>query len=174
MQHLIGLALHQLLQFGLAVTAAVLHHLLLLLFQQDPVDQRAHLVDAAIQIHRGQHRLHRVRQNGRTAAAAAALLALAQHQKVAQMQALGHLMQALLAHQRGADAGQLALRQVGVLAVQIVRRHEAQHRVAQKLQPLVAGDAHAPVLVGVGAVVQGAAQQLTVGERIAQPFLQLI
>ena len=173
-QHLVGLALHQFLQLGLAVTAAALHHLLLLLIQQDAMDQRAGLVDAAVQIHRGQHRLHRVRQNGRTAAAAAALLALAQQQEVPQAQTLGHLVQALLAHQGGADTGQLALRQVGMLAVQKVRRHEAQHRVAQELQPLVAGDAHAAVLVGVGAVVQCAPQQLRIVEAIAQPLLQLM
>ena len=81
-------------------------------------------------------------------------------------------MQALLAHQRGADTGQVALGQVGVLFVQVLRGDEAQHRIAQEFQPLVAADMLAPVLVGVGAVVQRALQQRRVTEGIAQLFFQ--
>ena len=174
MQLLIGLALHQLLQLGLAVAAAALHHLLLLLVQQYAVDQLTGLVDAPVQIHRRQHGLHRVGQDRGPAAAAAALLPLAQQQEIPQLQALGHLVQTLLTHQRGADAGQLALRQIRMLAVQMLRRYEAQHRVAQKLQPLVAADAHGAVLVGVGAVIQRPPQQRRIVEPIAQPFFQLM
>ena len=148
-QHLIGLALHQLLQLCFAVPAAALHYLLLPLVQQDTMDQGAGLFDAAVQIYGSQHRLHGVRQDGRTAAAAAALLSLAQQQIVSQVQSLGHLVQAFLAHQRGTDTGQLSLRQIRVLAVKEIRRHKAQHSVPQKLQPLVAADAHSAVLVGV-------------------------
>ena len=83
-------------------------------------------------------------------------------------------MQTFLAHQRGADTGQLTFRQVRMLAVQKVRRHEAQHRIPQKLQPLVAADAHGAVLVGVGAVVQRSAQQLLILELIAQSLFQLM
>ena len=86
-------------------------------------------------------------------AAAAALLPLAQHQEITQMQALRHLMQTVLAYQRGADAGQLALRQVGMLAIEIIRRNKTQHRIAQEFQPLVAADALRAVLIGVGAVI---------------------
>ena len=73
-------------------------------------------------------------------AAAAGLLALAQPQLTAQAQALGHLIQALLAHQRRPHPGQVSLRQVRVLVIQIVRRYQTQHGVPQKLQPLVAAD----------------------------------
>ena len=91
---------------------------------------------------------------------------------VAQGQRLGYLVQALLADQRRTDAGQVALRQVGVLFIQMLGGDEAQHRVAQKFQPLVAGDVRAAMLVGIGAVVQGRLQQRRVAERIAQLLFQ--
>lgn len=79
-------------------------------------------------------------------------------------------MQALLTHQGGADAGQVALRQLRVLFEQVLGGHKAQHGVAQKLQTLVAAYPLAAVLVGVGAVVQGGTEQLRVTEGVAQLF----
>ena len=131
------------------------------------MDQAAGRLHAAVKIDRRKDGFHGVCQNGRTPAAAAGLLALAKLQIIAQMQALGHLVQALLAHQRCSDAGQIALRQVGILGKQIVRRHQAQHGVAQKLQPFIAADTAEAMLVGIGAVIQRGAQQLPVMKCIA-------
>ena len=83
-------------------------------------------------------------------------------------------MEALLAHQGRPGAGQLALRRVRVLAEQILARDQAQHGVSQELQALVALDPGAPVLVGIGDVDHGGAQQLHVPERVAQPLFQFI
>ena len=57
----------------------------------------------------------------------------------------------------GAQLGQLALGQVGVGAVQRVGDDQAEHGVAEELQPLVGRQA--AVLVGVRAVGQGALEQ---------------
>lgn len=102
---------------------------------------------------------------------AAELLAVAELNILAQPQPLRHLVQALLAHERRADARQVALGQIRVAVEQIVRRHHAEHGVAQKLQPLVAAEA-AAVLVGVGAVVERALEQFLVFKRVIQPFFQ--
>ena len=73
-------------------------------------------------------------------------------------------------HQCRPGAGQIAFRQVRVSAVQIVRRHHAQHRVTQKFQPLIALGTLGLVLVGVRAVGQGVLQQCPIRKAIAQLF----
>ena len=168
-QHLAALPLHQLLQGGLIVPAGAL---LLLLVQDEALDQLAGRADAPVQVHGGQYRLHRVGGDGGTGAASAGLLALPQLQIGAQLQHLGHLRQALLAHQGGPGAGQIPLRQVGVGAVQVVGHHHAQHRIPQKLQPLVALHPFGPVLIGIGAVGEGVFQQGPVGKPITQLLFQ--
>ena len=103
-------------------------------------------------------------------AAAAGLLPLAQLQILSQPQGLGHLHQALLAHQGGAGAGQLPLRQVRVVPVQVVCHHHPQNGVAQKFQPFVALQL-SPALVGAGAVGQRVFQQFRALKGVAQLFL---
>ena len=171
-EKLVALALHQLLQLGLVVPAALLHLLLPLLVQQDAVDQVAGGIHAAIQIDGGEHGLRGVGQNGGAMAASALFLSPAQLQAAAQIQRLRHLVEALLADEGGTAAGQVALRQIGVLCVQVFSGDEAQHGVAQKPQPLVAADAGGAVLVGIGAVVEGGAEQGRIAEGIAQLFFQ--
>ena len=153
MQRLVAAPLHQLLQLRLVVPAALLHIRLPLLIQQDPVNERTGRLQPAVQIHGGKNGLRGVRQNGRPLPASAGLLALAPLQIGSQVETLGHLVQTLLADQCGPDAGQVPLRQIRVLAEQIVRRHQTQHGVPQKLQPLIAMNAQAAVLIGVGAVI---------------------
>ena len=136
------------------------------------MDQLPGLADAPVQIDRSQHGLHRVRLDGGTVAAAAALLPLAQFQVAAQVQGLGHLHQAALAHQGRPDAGQVPLGQVRPGAVEVVCHHETQNRVPQKLQPLVAGHPLLPVLVGIGAVGQGVFQQRGIAEGVADLLFQ--
>ena len=122
-QHLTALPLDQLLEGGLEVPAV--GDLLPLLVQDQVVDQLAGLADAAVQIHGGQHGLHRVRLDGGTLTAAAALLAPAQLQIAAQIQGLGHLHQTSLADQGRPDAGQIPLGQIGPVAVQVVGHHQS-------------------------------------------------
>ena len=102
----------------------------------------------------------------------AGLLALAQLQVLAQAQEFRHLIQALLTDQGRPDPGQIPLRQLAVGLEEELRRHKAQHAVSQELQPLVAADLGAPVLVGIGAVVKGLAEQRPVPEGVAQLLLQ--
>ena len=165
-QLLTGLPLDVLLQKGLVVPAAFLHHLFPLHVQQNAVDQLRRGGNAAVQIHGGEHSLGCIRQNGGPMAAAAGLLALAQLQIAAQIQLLGHLVKALLAHQRCPDPGQIPLRQVRVPGEEILRRHKAQHAVAQKLQPFVAAKPLGAMLIRVGAVIQRLPQQFLVPEGI--------
>ena len=82
-------------------------------------------------------------------------------------------MQTVLAHQGSPGAGELPLRHVRVGAEQVFRHDQPQHGVAQELQPLIAGDALRPVLVGVGAVGQGVLQQFRIMEAVSQPRLQI-
>ena len=81
------------------------------------------------------------------------------------MDLLRELEQGTLADQTGADAGQVALRPVGVGVEQVVCRDDLQHAVAQKLQPLVVLHRSA-ALVGVAGVGERRFQQLRVFERI--------
>ena len=53
-----------------------------------------------------------------------------------------------------------------MLAEKELRRHKAQDGIAQELQPLVAENAAAPVLVDIGTVAQGLVQQLPVPEAV--------
>ena len=80
-------------------------------------------------------------------------------------QPAGHLGQRAHVDHRGAQLGQLPLGQVGWRAEQRVGDDQAEHRVAEELQPLVGGQA--AVLVGVRAVGQGALKQL--GHRRGTP-----
>ena len=121
---------------------------------------------AAVQIQRRDDGLKRIGNDAGAGAAAAALLAAAKAQVLAEVDLLRELKQRPLADEAGPDAGQIALRPVGVGVEQIVCRHDLQHAVAQKLQPLVVLHRGA-ALVGVAGVGQGRFQQLRVLELIA-------
>jgi len=56
----------------------------------------------------------------------------------------------------------------------ILRRDEAEHAVAQKLQPLVAHALRAAVLVGIGAVAQSLGEQGSAAEAVAQLTFQFL
>ena len=170
----VRLTLHQLLQHGLIIAAALLHDLLALTVEQHAVDQAACGGKPAVEIDRGDDRLGRVREDGRTGASAAGLLTVAQLEVAAQLQLLRDLMQALLANERRADARQLALGRVGMPRKKILRRDEAEHAVAQKLQPLVAHALRAAVLVGIGAVAQSLGEQGSAAEAVAQLTFQFL
>ena len=88
-------------------------------------------------------------------------------QHLGQRELQGDPVQALFAHQVRAHAGEIAF--VGALEalVQQVGNGQAQHRVAEKLEPLVVVRAEA-------AVRQGAAQQARIGEAVADAPLQCV
>ena len=77
------------------------------------------------------------------------------------------LVQAVLPHQLRAHAREIALGLPGQRLEQHVGHGQAQHGVAQKLQPLV-------VVAGETAVGQRPLEQADVGEHVVQPGLQFI
>ena len=126
----------------------------------------------AVKIHGGDDRLHRVGENGRPLSAAAALLPVAETDIVAQMQRERHTVQRLLADELGAQAAHFPLRHVGIERIEPRRRDHAEHGIAQKLEPLVAGIAPRAVFIGIGAVHERILQQRPVTEHVAQAGLQ--
>ena len=77
-------------------------------------DELARHLHAAVQIQGGNNGLEGVRHHTGTGAAAAALLAAAKAQILTKVDLLRKLEQCTLADKAGADAGQVALRAVGV------------------------------------------------------------
>jgi hypothetical protein len=69
-------------------------------------------------------------------------------------------VQGFLAHQVGPHAREIALGQLAQALIQQVRDDQAQHRVAQKLQPLI-------VLRAVAAVGERQLQEARVGKLVA-------
>ena len=98
--------------------------------------------------------------------------ALAEQQVIAQAEPGGEPGQALGVDHRGPQPSQLTLvrRLVGV--VQVLRRDQLQHRVAQVLQPLVVGQSGLGVLVVVGAMGQRLPKQRRVVEADAERPLE--
>ena len=74
-------------------------------------------------------------------------------------------MQAVLAHQMGADAGQIALVGAGEAFVQQAGHGQAQHGIAEELEPLVVVGAEA-------AVRQRAGQQFGLAEAVTEALLE--
>ena len=91
---------------------------------------------------------------------------------VAQMQRERHTVQRLLTDELGPQAAHLPLRHVGIELIESRRRDHAEHGIAQKLEPLVAGVAPRAILIGIGAVHERMLQQPPVAERVAQTGLQ--
>ena len=109
-------------------------------------------------------RLDRVGQDRRPRRAAAARLALGQLQRVGQAEHERDPVQAVLAHEVGAHAREVALVGAGEAVEQQPRDGQVQHRVAQELEALVVVGAEA-------AVREGALEQRALGELVAEPLL---
>ena len=88
---------------------------------------------------------------------------LAEEDEVAQVNAPSRCGQGLLRDGCRAHARQVGLCDVGVLLVKLLRNHNRQHRIAQKLQPLIIGDASG--LVRVGTMHESELQQRGVNAR---------
>ena len=170
-ERLPGAALHALLQLGLVVCDVV--DLPLGQTVEDVREDKAlRRLQPAVEIHGGDDRLHRVGEDGRALAAAAALLPVAEADIIAQMQRARHAVQRLLADELGTQPAHLPLRHIRIEPVEPRRRDHAEHGVAQKLKPLVAGIAARAVFIGIGAVHERIFQQRPVAECIAQTSLQ--
>ena len=122
-------------------------------------------VEAAVEEGRADQRLERVGEDRRAQRAAAARLAFAEAQRLGQAELERDAVQAVLAHEVGAHAGQVALVGVAEALEQQARDDQAQDRVAEELEALVVVGAEA-------AVGQRAFQQGRVAEPVADALLQ--
>ena len=115
------------------------------------------------EVDRADHRLDGVGEDRGLLAAAGGLLAAAELDVVAEPDRAADLGQRAGVDDGRAQLGQPALGEVGVGEVERLGDDDAEHRVAEELQALVGRQA--AVLVGVGAVRQGALEQLGVQRR---------
>src|SRR5690606_14549800 len=118
-------------------------------------------LDAVLQMHGTEQRLHAVGEDARLVPAAGELFALAEQQvraEAARAETSRHFRERVHVHHARAQLRQLALGLVRVLVVEPLGDAQAQHRVAEELQALVGGQA--AVLVGVRPVCQRQAQQI--------------
>ena len=140
--------------------------------EDQPVNQALRRLIAAVQIDRGQDGLHGVGVDAGPAAATAVFLAMAQHQIAAQVQPGRHRRQTALADQLRPHPREVALGMVGTGPVEILGHDEAQDRVAQEFQPLVAAQVFLPVFVGIGTMPHRVFQQALVPEGVAEGLFQ--
>ena len=132
---------------------------------------RGHGVDhaeAGVDIDRAEHRLQHIGQQRRPVPPAGFFLPLAEQNVASQVQGLGDAHQPGFADDPGPEFGQFALRRIRITMVQVVAYHQAQDRVAEQFQALVALAAAAPPMA-VGSVLQGEVEQ----PAVAQPHVEL-
>ena len=170
-QHLVFLLLHLLLQGGLVIHIVEFGHRHIA--ENKPLDDPLGRLHAAIQEACRDDGFHRVRQDGLPLPSAALLLAVSQQQMLSQVQPVCHRRQGFFTHHIRPHPGQLALRAILEMMVQIVRHHHAQDGVPQKFQPLVAGQAVVPALVGVGGMSQGILQQRNILKPVSNRRFQV-
>ena len=122
-------------------------------------------LQAAVEEGGADQRLEGVGQDRCAQGAAAARLALAEAQRLGQAELERGPVQAVLAHQMGADAGEVALVGAAEAVEEEARDDQAQHRVAEELEPLVVVGAEA-------AVGQRALQERRIAEAVADALLE--
>ena len=149
-QRFLLVLLHDLLKHGLVVLERTAGQRDLDLVRDEAQHERAGGLDAAIHEDGAEQCLGRIREDGGTLTAAAHFLAVAQTDGLRNADLVRDLVQCALADDSRAQLGQVALGQVGIVREQIARRDKAQHRVAQKLQALVALQMRAVVLIRIG------------------------
>ena len=106
--------------------------------RHEPFDQVLRPDETAIEVDGPDHRLHGVGQYRLAVAAAGGRLALAQQQHRADAQVGRHLGEGRRAHHRRPDARELPFVGVGDAGVDAVGHDEAEDRVAEELEALVA------------------------------------
>ena len=128
---LLALLVHDLLQLGLRVLGEVLGVERLELRAEHRRHCLARRVVAAVEKHRAEHRLDRVREQR------GLHLDVAEAQVLRQADPLARLGKRFLAHQAGAQPRQLAFRELREAGVELVGDRAAEHAVAEEFQPLV-------------------------------------
>ncbi|MNL17049.1 hypothetical protein D3C87_1381200 [compost metagenome] len=154
--------LGQLLQEGLGVLGAGRrggHHQLGL---EQLADERRDDLEPEGEVHRGKDRLERGRDVADLLAAAGALLGLAEAHVAGQVQAAGDRRQGGVRDDPRADLGHLALGELPEALVDPGGGDQLEHRVAQKLEPLVVGVARE------GGVGQGLLEEVLAPHRQAE------
>ena len=122
-------------------------------------------VEAAVQEGGADDGLERIGEDRDAQRTAAARLALGQPQHLGHAERQRDLVQAVLAHEVGAHAGEIALVGPGEALEQQARDGEAEHRVAEEFEPLV-------VVGPEAAVPQRTLEQALLRELVAQSLLQ--
>ena len=142
----------------------------------------AHRFQTVIEKHGGQNRFKAVGQNRVAMAQTAFFLASAEQHKAAQVDLGGHLGQMLAADQHRANAGQRALTPLRMQLEEGFGHHEAEHGVAQVLQPfVVSGGGNSALgillsgslIVGQGAMCKGSDEQARIGKPMAENLFEL-
>ena len=131
---------------------------------EQPVDERARLRQAPLDVDGADDRLEGVGQDRGLVAPARAFLAPAQPDVVAQMQPARHVGQRPHVDHRRTQLGQVPLGQIGILAEQRVGDDQPEHRVAEELQPLIGRQA--AILIGERPVRERTLQQLRAEARV--------
>src|SRR5581483_8767665 len=139
---------------------------------QRPQDEGAHLAEAAIEEDRADDRLVRPGEVVWAATAAGGVFAAAEVEIRADVQPLGGARERVAPDEVGAELRELALVDVGVFGVELVRDDDAEGGIAEEFEALVRADVDAGVLVEVGRVDQGLPEQLRVFELHAEPRLE--
>ena len=132
------------------------------------------MLHAAVDVHGGDDRLDHVREYRRALPPSGVLFAAAKAHIFADAKLKRNLVQARLADKLRAQTRHAPLRQLRLTVIQEVRRHDAEYRVAQKLQPLIAPAGRRMALVGIGAVGQCRFEKLCIFKLIADFFFQTV
>jgi hypothetical protein len=119
-----------------------------------------------------EHGLEGVGEDRRLLPPAGAVLALAEQQRLTEPELDGHLRQGGGRHDRRPDLGERPFGQLGVGAEQVVGDDDAEHGVAEELEPLVRRPAG--VLGAPRPVHQRRSQQRGVVDGTAEPLVQLL
>src|SRR4051794_34015949 len=127
----------ELLQPRLVVLAAGTGRLLPDAALEQEEHQPAGGIEPAVEVHRGDDRLHRVGEDRRLRASAGRVLALAEAQRRPEVELLRDLAEGLGTHHRRPQLRQLALGQLRVLLVGETGDDETEHRVAEEFEPFV-------------------------------------
>ena len=170
-QRLLPVLLDDLLQLGLIVGKGAALAGLLCLARDEAQHKGARGLDAAVQVDCAEEGLHRIGQDGRALPAAALLLAVAETDLLVDAKFLGDFIQRMLTHHRRAQLGQLALREVGELVVEIVGRDKAEYGIAEELEPFIVLQMAHALFIGVRRVGHRLAEQGRVAEPVADSFL---
>src|SRR5205823_3104975 len=104
---------------------------------EQAIDDARRRVPAAVEEHRADERLEDIRQDARLVAAAALLLALAEQDEAADIELARDRRQPGLADDLQPRDAEVALATARVARHQLVCDGEAEHRVADELEPLV-------------------------------------